>query len=292
MIGNTFTIDAWINPTPDRGSRYLGICGSFSQYYFPAVEGSTPGSGIPEAVGKDTRYFVGWSLYFNVTTSKLQMVGYNLGSSTNLILESNFTISTGTWTHITLMAWKDSNTNHYVRMFFKNGIPDLQVINDTCIWNNAVDRSSIGTQLNSYAPFYIGVGAKSSYTDSGLSITQALNIVTGYHFKGFIRDFCLSETAKFAVTGFTPPVLPIVTTSTQSTASTSTTSGSTTSASTITLSTTAPPEVNVASNGQPIASSSSFDGPPGGAFDSNTQTKWKPSGSGNDWVGIDFTRED
>jgi hypothetical protein len=286
MPGNTFTLDAWINPIPDGSSRYLGICGSFSQYFFPAVEGSSPGTGIVEAEGKDTKYLVGWTFQIDTLTSKLQMVGYSRGSWTNLLLESDFIVPSGVWTHVALMSWQNVSSQ-YVKMFFKNGVPGARTLSDTLYWTNTVSRDSIGTQVHSSAYFYIGAGAKSGLTSPGTSQDQYLNIQYAHKFRGYIREFRLFSKARFPETGFTPPMLPSSTTSTHTTLSTSGTTTGTVPTST--FSTTVPPLINVGRQGHPIGSSSSYDGPPRNAFDGEDDTKWKPSGTGDDWIGIKLT---
>jgi hypothetical protein len=186
------------------------------------------------------------------------------------------------------MGWQNSS-EQYVKMFFKNGVPGPKTISNTLYWTNTVSRDSISTQFHSSAFFYIGAGAKSSFTNPGLTQEQYLNIQYANKFKGYIREFRVFSKARFSETGFTPPLLPSSTTSTHTTISS--TSGTTsTGIPTSTFTTTVPPLINVGRQGHPIGSSSRYDGSPKNAFDGSVDTEWKPSdGTGEDWIGIKLT---
>jgi hypothetical protein len=215
---NHFTIDCWVNPS--RGETYYGcypICSSFSNTW------------------KSASNFVvnsGWSFQIDGRTGKLQMIGYFLGNTNHLTLESNFFVPTNEWTHVAVMAWRcpADPTRSYV-YFFKNGVPDggmepgaqspvntkFAVLRDSLVWTNGMSweskYGSAGTNLSS--SLYIGLGPTSTFLPE-----------TGNKFYGLIDFLRICTGARFPVEGnsFTPPKSDAQTTQT----STSTTTGSTT----------------------------------------------------------------
>ena len=144
-----FTVDFLMKPLPGP-TRYLGICGAFSIWYFPVVEGVDPGIPDHGAEGKRRDYRVGWSMYFDQGTKKVCLVGYQFGQVYSIV-GSSFTVEYDQWCHIAFMSWNSSSAKS--KRFFKNGNPDTLISDTGMYWVNGLHRLSVGTSLHSFSPF-------------------------------------------------------------------------------------------------------------------------------------------
>jgi hypothetical protein len=292
---NVFSMDFWIYPEQIENTRYLGICSSFGNWFFPFVEGVDP----LMATESSLEFRVGWSLQIDSYTGKLQMVGYNRERYSSTTLESSFSIPFNIWSHVCVMSWKDGGT--YPKRFYLNGVPDVTYnpflriypsengpyIDSNMYWCNGVHKDSIGASANSHAYFYLGASPKTNMTDPVGLQEDKFNIHEAYKFKGSIRNFRISSVKRYDYWGFDVPENDISTSST--TTVTTTTFTTTTTFGTSTFTTTVNPLVKL--YGKPISSSSQYDGRPELAFDGNESTAWKPLIPNDSWIGISFIED-
>ena len=246
---NNFTIDCWVKPEVG-GARFYPICASGQVYFF--------GGG----------YKVGWSLQIDTATGKLQMIGYAGGDWSGSLYESSFTIPFGQWTYIAVMSWllPAGSGTPSAKAMYKNGDPELDgwsTLSAYMTWGNSMGSGGVVQS----APFNVGRGPRSQYTNPGQAWGVDVNLDPGYFFKGWIDNLRICLGSRFPngesltqVVSFTPPGITSTTSTTTTTTLTTTVSTTTTTvttlstttlststlttfttASTTTISTTAPP---------------------------------------------------
>jgi hypothetical protein len=272
LNNNKFSLEFWIKPQ-SVNSRYLGICGSYSTYFFPTDTEDTINYG---SILYERDYKIGWSIYLDTTTGKLYINSYAFGQIVDK-LESNLLITVNEWNHIALMSKPEGLIS--AKYLFINGIPDS--INPyrkpATMWTNGVHRASINSMVDSHACLFIGISANDFLDDNSLT----LDYRQGLKFTGNISNFRLSSGLRYPTDGsnFIPDSIPTTT----STITTMTTTQTTTTLTTTTL----PPEGYVKVGGKIVASSSQADGKPQYVNDSNIDTAWEPIISLDAWVGIE-----
>ena len=272
LSDNKFSLDFWVNPILSN-NQYIGICGSFSTYFFPTDVGDVVNYG---SVQSQRDFRIGWSIQLDTESGRLQIVSYAFGHVKD-ILRSDLLIPNNQWTHVAIMSVP--KVGYSSKYLFINGIPDsINPYNnpDTC-WTNGVHRSSINSMVDSHACLFVGLGANTYIEDSSLM----LDYRHGSYFVGNLSSFRLSSDLRYPTdgSGFIPYRIPEITT----TISTTITTTETTTVST----TTAPPEGYVEVKGKAIASSNQFDGKPQYVTDDNIDTIWKPVTATEAWIGIE-----
>jgi hypothetical protein len=227
---NNFTIDCWVKPEVGSG-RYYPICSSFQLYY-----GGTP-------------YKTGWVLQIDTATGKLQMIGYAGGDWLGSVFESTFILPFGEWNQIIVMSWPIPGGfgAPSAKAMYKNGQPDLggwAYISEYMVWSNCINSE--------YAPFYVGLGPSSQFTNPGES--WASDLAPGYRFRGKIDNLRICLGNRFP-TGDTviqvvptdPPGITTTTTTTTTTETTTTTTTLTTTGTTTLTTTTTTQSTSTAS---------------------------------------------
>lgn len=207
---NNFTFDCWIYPELG-GARYYPICSSFASEYWGAS------------------YKTGWSIQLDTATGHLQMIGYYGNLWTNCLLEYNFQIVFNQWTHISIMSWRVTGQSApSAKIVFKNGSPAVVTTGDlypNMGFTNGINNSNSQYQ---YAPFYVGLGPSSQFTNPGESWLR--DLTPNYYFKGKIDSLRICLGPRFLsldennyIVGFTPPGAVTTTSTTVTTITTTTT---------------------------------------------------------------------
>ena len=247
---NSFTIDCWVKPELGAG-RYYPICSSCALNY------------------ENNAFKLGWVLQIDASTGHLQMIGYLAGDWLGNVVESQFQIPfDGDWTHITVSGWPViGSPSPAAQAMYKNGIPDHSYAN-----MNGVCRFLNSATTTTYAPFFIGLGPRSQFTNPGEAWGYDANPYYGYHFKGAIDNFriCLDQrwpaiqtNGNIALDPFWPPGISTTAPPTTAPPTTAPTTGPppmtppappTTAPPTTSLTTTAPPTTSLTTTAPPTTS--------------------------------------
>lgn len=270
---NKFSLEFWFNPQPVNNT-YLGICGSYSNYFFPTDIEDNVNFGT---IQNERDFQVGWSILYNSVTGKLLIVSYAFGSLVSQV-ESTLTIPSNEWTHIALMAEPDGTIAK--KYLFINGVPDAlnPYKNPEVRWTNGIHRASVNSLVDSYSCLFIGQSIDINQTDN----LKRLDYRYSVPFTGNLSSFRISSALRYPTNGdsFNPPSIPRTTSS-------SSTSTITTATTTTETTTTIPPEGFVRVGGNLIVSSSQLDGKPQYVDDNDISTAWQPITSTDAWIGLE-----
>lgn len=273
LNNNKFSLEFWFYPSP-TDKDYLGICGSYSNYFFPTDTEDIINFGT---IQSERDFQVGWSIIYNSITGKLHILSYEFGSLISHV-ESTLVISPNEWSHVALMAEPDGEVSK--KYLFINGYPDLlnPYKNPSVKWTNGVHRASVNSLIDSHACLFIGQSI--DYTQSDKN--KRLDYNYSLPFIGNLSSFRISSELRYPRDGsnFNPSRIP------STTVTTSITTGTTSTVTTET-STTTPPEGFVRVGGTLIVSSSQQDGKPQYVDDNNELTAWQPITPTDAWIGIE-----
>ena len=269
---NEFSLEFWVYPIYS-GRKYLGICGSFSENFFPADSGDSFFYGEIES---PRNFQSGWSLQIDTLTGLLQFIGYEYGSVSS-VMSSTVKIPDQTWTHVVIASVPNGDRSY--KYILINGVPDSinPYKNPFIRWTNGIHRDSVNSSVNCYSPLYIGLGAFTEFSEETLI---SLNYTDGSKFHGYLSSFKLSSTCHYDLNGFTPYRIPLPST-------TATTLTTVTTSQTTRTSTTPPPEGYVRVGGALYVPSSLPGSPPEYATDSIDSTAWEPLSGSDVWIGIE-----
>lgn len=211
---NQFSLELWLKPIVSS-ERYLGICGSFSENFFPVDFGDTTSF---NTITARRDYKTGWSLLLDTELNKLLFVNFTFGRVIDIVT-SNLRVTNNQWTHIAFMS-TIYNGLEGLKFLFVNGQPDMgnPFNNSNMNITNGIHRGSVNSFTDSYAPFYLGLGANPY-------IENSLNYQNASKFSGNMSSFRLSSATRYPTngSGFIPNHLIDIISVTTGTTSTSTT---------------------------------------------------------------------